>query len=191
MKLLIDILQGMGLATAAGVRPFLPTLVAGAFATADVGVDYDHTAFSFLESPIFLLVVAIVMVVSFVVRSRLETPAGAAALQGIAMGLGAVLFAATLDDRHVVWWPGLIGGLLLAALAATAVRGLFGRVRSRLDREAAAALPIYAEGVAVVLAALSILIPPVSVIAVGFLVWLLARGRRREGEKYAGLRILR
>jgi hypothetical protein len=68
---------------------------------------------------------------------------------------------------------------------------LFGRVRSRLDREAAAALPIYAEGVAVVLAALSILIPPVSVIAVGFLVWLLARGRRREGEKYAGLRILR
>jgi hypothetical protein len=191
MKLLIDILQGMGLATAAGVRPFLPTLVAGAFATADVGVDYDHTAFSFLESPIFLLVVAIVMVVSFVVRSRLETPAGAAALQGIAMGLGAVLFAATLDDRHVVWWPGLIGGLLLAALAAAAVRGLFGRVRSRLDREAAAALPIYAEGVAVVLAALSILIPPVSVIAVGFLVWLLARGRRREGEKYAGLRILR
>jgi hypothetical protein len=191
MKLLIDILQGMGLATAAGVRPFLPTLAAGAFATADVGVDYDHTAFSFLESPIFLLVVAIVMVVSFVVRSRLETPAGAAALQGIAMGLGAVLFAATLDDRHVVWWPGLIGGLLLAALAAAAVRGLFGRVRSRLDREAAAALPIYAEGVAVVLAALSILIPPVSVIAVGFLVWLLARGRRREGEKYAGLRILR
>jgi hypothetical protein len=191
MKLLIDILQGMGLATAAGVRPFLPTLVAGAFATADVGVDYDHTAFSFLESPIFLLVVAVVMVVSFVVRSRLETPAGAAALQGIAMGLGAVLFAATLDDRHVVWWPGLIGGLLLAALAAAAVRGLFGRVRSRLDREAAAALPIYAEGVAVVLAALSILIPPVSVIAVGFLVWLLARGRRREGEKYAGLRILR
>jgi hypothetical protein len=64
-------------------------------------------------------------------------------------------------------------------------------VRARLDREAAASLPIYAEGVAVVLAALSILIPPVSVIAVGFLVWLLARGRRREGEKYAGLRILR
>ena len=191
MKLLIDILQGMGLATAAGVRPFLPTLAAGAFATADVGVDYDHTAFSFLESPIFLLVVAVVMVVSFVVRSRLETPAGTAALQGIAIGLGALLFAATLDDRHVVWWPGLIGGLLLAALAAAAVRGLFGRVRSRLDREAAAALPIYAEGVAVVLAALSILIPPVSVIAVGFLVWLLARGRRREGEKYAGLRILR
>jgi uncharacterized protein DUF4126 len=191
MKLLLDILQGIGLAAAAGLRPFLPTLVAGAFATADVGVDYDHTAFSFLESPVFLLAVAVVMVVTFVLRGRLETPAGAAALSGIGIGLGAMLFAATLDDRHAVWWPGLIAGLLIAALAAAAVRDLFGRVRGRLDREAAAALPIYAEGVAVLLAALSILVPPVSVIAVGFLVWLLAGGRRREGEKYAGLRILR
>jgi hypothetical protein len=31
----------------------------------------------------------------------------------------------------------------------------------------------------------------VSVIAIGFLIVLLLRGRRREGEKYAGLRILR
>jgi hypothetical protein len=191
MKLLLDILQGIGLAAAAGVRPFLPTLVAGAFATADLGVDFDGTAFSFLESPVFLLAVAVVMVASFLLRGRLETPAGAAALQGIAIGLGALLFAATLDDRNAVWWPGLIGGLLVAALAGAAVRDLFGRVRSRLDREAANALPIYAEAVAVVLAALSILIPPVSVIAVGFLLWLLAGGRRREGEKYAGLRILR
>jgi hypothetical protein len=154
-------------------------------------VDYDHTAFSFLESPVFLLAVAVVMVVTFALRGRLETPAATAALQGIAIGLGALLFAATLDDRHAVWWPGLIGGLLVAGLAGAAVRDLFGRVRGRLDRDAAAALPIYAEGIAVVLAALSILIPPVSVIAVGFLVWLLAGGRRREGEKYAGLRILR
>ena len=41
------------------------------------------------------------------------------------------------------------------------------------------------------LAALAILIPPISIVAIGFFVWLLAGGRRREGEKYAGLRILR
>jgi hypothetical protein len=191
MKLLLDILQGIGLSTAAGVRPFLPTLVAGGFATADVGVDYDGTGFSFLEQPVFLLAVAIAMVVVFLLRARLDTPAGAAALSGIAIGLGGLLFAATLDDRHAVWWPGLIGGVLLAALAGAAVRDLFTRTRARLDREAAAALPVYAEAVAAVLAALSILIPPVSVIAVGFVVWLLLGGRRRQGEKYAGLRILR
>jgi hypothetical protein len=191
MKLLLDILQGIGVSAAVGVRPFLPTLAAGALASADVGVDFDHTAFAFLESPVFLLIVALVMVATFLLRGRLDTPAGAAALSGIGIGLGALLFAATLDDRHAVWWPGLIAGLLCAALAGAAVRDLFTRTRARLDREAAAALPIYAEGVAVVLATLSILIPPVSVIAIGFFVWLLAGGRRREGEKYAGLRILR
>jgi hypothetical protein len=191
MKLLLDILQGMGLAGATGIRPFLPTLAAGAFASADIGVDYDGTAFSFLESPVFLLAVAIVMIVSFLARGRLDTPAGAAALSGIGIGLGALLFAATLDDRSAVWWPGLVGGLVVAALAGAAVRDLFTRTRGRLDAEAAAALPIYAEAVAVVLAALAILLPPVSLLAVGFFVWLLLGGRRREGEKYAGLRILR
>ena len=191
MKLLLDILQGIGLSAAAGLRPFLPVLVAGGLATADLGVDYEGTSFSFLEEPVFLLAVAIVMVVTFLLRGRLDTPAGAAAMSGLGVGLGAVLFAATLDDRHPVWWPGLIAGLLIAVLAGAAVRDLFTRTRARLDAEAAAALPVYAEGVAAVLAALAILIPPVSVIAVGFLVWLLVGGRRREGEKYAGLRILR
>jgi hypothetical protein len=191
MKLLLDILQGMGLAGAAGIRPFLPTLVAGAFASADIGVDYDHTAFSFLESPVFLLAVAIVMVLTFVLRGRLDTAAGTAAISGIGIGLGALLFAATLDDRSAVWWPGLIGGLVVAALAGAAANNLFARTRGRLDSEAAAALPIYAEAVALVLAALAILLPPVSLVAVVFFIWLLLGGRRREGEKYAGLRILR
>jgi hypothetical protein len=191
MKLLLDILQGIGLSAAAGLRPFLPTLVAGGFAIGDLGVDYEGTSFAFLEAPVFLLAVAIAMVATFLLRARLDTPSGAAALSGIAIGLGALLFAGTLDDRNEVWWPGLIAGVLLAALAGAAVRDLFSRTRARLDAEAAAALPVYAEGVAALLAALSILIPPVSVFAVGFLVWLLVGGRRREGEKYAGLRILR
>jgi hypothetical protein len=191
MKLLLDILQGVGLSAATGVRPFLPTLVAGGFAAADVGLDFERTDFAFLEAPAFLLAVAVVMAVTLVLRSRLDTPAGAAALSGLGAGLGALLFAGTLDDRHVVWWPGLIGGLLCALLAGAAVRDLFTRTRARLDTEAAAALPVYAEGVALVLAALSILVPPVSVLAIAFLVWLIAGGRRRSGEKYAGLRILR
>lgn len=191
MKLLLDILQGVGLSAATGVRPFLPTLVAGGLAIGDVGIDFEGTEFSFLEAPVFLLAVAVIMALSLVLRSRLDTPAGAAALSGIGVGLGALLFAGTLDDRHAVWWPGLIGGLLCALLAGAAVRDLFTRTRARLDSEAAAALPIYAEGVALVLAALSILVPPVSVLAIAFLVWLIAGGRRRSGEKYAGLRILR
>src|SRR3954468_15887957 len=100
LKLLLDILQGMGVSTATGVRPFLPTLLVGALAADNLGVDFDHTDFSFLESPWFLLVVAVALVVSMLARGRLETPAGEAALGGIGLGLGALLFAGSLADRH-------------------------------------------------------------------------------------------
>ena len=56
---------------------------------------------------------------------------------------------------------------------------------------AAAALPVYAEGVALLGAGLSILLPPIAVLIIVGQAFLLAGGRRREGEKYAGLRILR
>jgi hypothetical protein len=42
-----------------------------------------------------------------------------------------------------------------------------------------------------VAAALVVLVPPLSIVVVAFLAWLLQGGRRRSGEKYAGLRVLR
>ena len=192
MRLLIDILQGAGLAGAAGIRPFLPALVAGALATADVGIDYDGTPFSFLEAPGWLLAVVIAVVVVAVAERR-GVPEGPleSALSGIGIGLGALLFAATLADHFDLWWPGLLGGGLCAALAGAATRSLIARTRARLDPEARAALPIYVEGTAMLLAALAVVVAPISVLALGFFAFLLRGGRRREGEKYAGLRILR
>ena len=64
-------------------------------------------------------------------------------------------------------------------------------MRRRLDDQAAGALPVYAEGVALAAAGLSILFPPLALVVLGALVWLMSGGRRRAGEKYAGLRILR
>ena len=192
MQLLIDILQGSGLAGAAGVRPFLPALVAGALATADVGIDYEGTSFAFLEKPVWLLavVVALIVVVVLSCREALAAPLESAT-QGIGIGLGALLFAGTLADNTGMWWPGLLAGGLCAALAAAATRSLVMRVRARLDSEARAALPVYLEGTAVLLAALAVVAAPVSVLALGFFAFLLRGGKRRAGEKYAGLRILR
>ena len=82
-------------------------------------------------------------------------------------------------------------GLACAALGFFAARSLFTRVRRRLDAEAAGALPVYAEGAALGAAGLSILFPPLAVLIVAGLAWLLVGSRRRAGEKYAGLRILR
>jgi hypothetical protein len=191
VKLLLDILQGMGVSAATGVRPFLPTLLVGALAADDLGVNFDGTDFAFLESPWFLLAIAVALVVTMLQRTRFENPTGEAVLGGIGLGLGALLFAGTLADHRSTWWPGIIGGLLCAFIAQQGTRSLMTRTRARLDAEAAGTLFLYAEGAALVIAGLSVLVPPVSILVIAFFLWLRFGGRRREGEKYAGLRILK
>jgi len=193
MNYVLDLLQSAGLGGAAGMRPFLPTLLAGALASADLGVDFEGTSFAFLEASWFLLAVVLCVVVLAVAQRRglREDGAAGAALAGIAIGLGALLGAGSMDDRFDVWWPGLVVGGLAAALASAAVRSLLTRVRARLDPQAGAALPLYAEGGGLVLCGASVLLPPLALVGLGFLAFLLRGGRRRKGEKYAGLRILR
>jgi hypothetical protein len=195
MKLVLDILQGLGLASAVGLRPFLPALLAGALASGDLGLDFDGTQFAFLESPIWLLALVVALIASVFIRSLLESPPGEAALSGIGIGLGALLCAASIDDRHATWWYGLIVGAAAALLASAVSRSLFHRVRARFasanDSQAAAALPFYGEAAGVVVAGASILFPPLAIVVVGFLIALLVTGRRRSDQKYAGLRILR
>jgi hypothetical protein len=194
VRLVLDILQGAGVAGAAGLRPFLPTLVSGGMAMANAGVDYDRTDFSFLESPVFLVIVALAAAATFALETRgrdLEAGVLGSFYSGIALGLGALLCAGSIADRHGTWWYGLAIGLGCAALAQAAARSLFTRVRARLDADARQALPVYAEGGALITALLVILGPPLALLELAFLGWLAAAGRRREGEKYAGLRILR
>jgi len=113
MKLALDILQGLGLASAAGLRPFLPAILAGALASGDIGLDFDGTSFAFLESPIWLLILVIALVATIFTRKVLETGPGEAALSGVGIGLGALLCAASIDDRHDTWWYGLILGAVV------------------------------------------------------------------------------
>jgi hypothetical protein len=196
VHLAFDILQGAGLAAGVGIRPFLPGLLAGLLATGNAGVDFDHTDYSFLESPAFLVaLLAALLLVAFAERrfgaDKVDSGPIGAAVAGVSIGLGALLFAGSLADHHHTAWPGLIGGVLCAALAQAAARSLFSRTRARLDEAAKAALPAYAEAAGLVVAGLSVLLPPLSIIALAFLAWLLITGRRREGRKYAGLRVLR
>jgi len=76
-------------------------------------------------------------------------------------------------------------------LASVATRALLARVRGRLDAEARAALPLYPEAAAALLAGAAVLAPPLALAGIAFLAFLQSRGKRRSGEKYAGLRILR
>ena len=218
MHLVFDICQGIGVAAAVGIRPFLPALAARALAAGDVELNFKHTSYSFLNSTAVVLALILGVVVVTVLERRgygigaragassraKAAPKGKGAAQRLAeldpltltlVACGAVIaaffFAGELARGHAVVWPGFIAGPICALIAAAASQPLFARVRARLDAMAAAALPIYAEATALLLAVLSIVAPPVGPLGLVLLVWLLVAGRRRGERKYAGLRILR
>lgn len=196
---------GGGLAAACGLRPFLPLLLAGALASAGaLGVSFGSGHFHFLQSGWWLLVVAITLALAYAAQlgmhaaataelrdGRLREGTFAAALEGISYGSGALLFAGTLDAHADAWWPGAIGGVAVAALAARAVAPIIARARLRLpDRPAREALSVYMDGASLLVAVVVALLHPLGYVVVALLAWVLVRGRARAGERYAGLRIL-
>jgi len=197
---------GAGLAAACGLRPFLPVLLAGALATGGtLGVDFTHGSFYFLRSGWWLLAAAVALAIAYGLQLLLRlapimdpgernarSDPLAAALIGLGLGAGALLFAGTLAAHGDSAWPGVIGGLLVAGLAQRASWPVIVRARARLaDRSAREALTIYLDAAALVLAALVALLHPLGYVAVALLAWFAWRGRARRDEKYAGLRILR
>jgi hypothetical protein len=203
MSLFLDIGTGAGLASATGVRPYLPPLLAGGLARSDIGIDFDGTDLWWLESTAFLAGVVAVGVIMFLVErsaaNRASPDIGGRAGRGpaellaglIGLALAALLFAGALLDTGQPGWIGLVFGPLCAALAWIAIGGLVERVRARLEPDQAALVTAYADGAALILAGIAIFLPPLAYLAIPGFVVLLLGGRRREGEKYAGLRILR
>jgi hypothetical protein len=196
VHLVFDIFQGIGVAAAVGIRPFLPGLVVGALAAGDIQIDFDHTSFSFLEQPAFLLIMVVGVVVVAGVERRIvgrddEHRVLLLVLAAAGLAIGALMFGGSIARSHHPAWIGIIAGVLCAAVGILAPRPLLTRVRTRLDPEAVGALPLITEAVATLGAALSVLLPPVGVILLALLVWLLVAGRARGEQKYAGLRILR
>lgn len=189
---------GLGLALAAGLRPFLPALLAGVLGSADaLGVGFSHGDYGFLQAGWWLVVLAAALLAAYVLQLRLGAerfeagPLGAA-VAGIGVGIGALLFAGTLGEHGDASWPGLVGGAAAALLGQAAVRPLLARTRARLpDRPAREALTIYVDGTSLLLAALVCLLHPLGYLALAPFAWLALGSRRRAGEKYAGLRILR
>ena len=196
MNLVFDIFQGIGVAAAVGVRPFLPGLVTGALAAGDVELTFKHTHhFHFLQQPIFLVIMVVGAIVLALIERRLaarkdEPQALTAAIAVAALVIGGLLCAGAIARSHHPWWIGAVAGVVCAAIGLAASRPLLTRVRGRLGEDATT-LNVLTELAAVLAAALSIVAPPVGVILVAALIWLLAAGRGRSDQKYAGLRILR
>jgi hypothetical protein len=173
------------------VRPFLPPLLAGALARGDVGIDFEGTAFAFLESPLFLLAVLVLAVAAYAAERRgVERPL-TIGLTAAAVALGALLFAGALAAGGRPAWPGLLLGALCAALGFVAVARLLERARRRAEPSAAGLFTLYADVLALLLAAVAVFVPPVALVALVVFVVLGLRGRSERGRKYEGLRVLR
>jgi uncharacterized membrane protein YedE/YeeE len=209
----MDIGQGAGLSGASGVRPFLPALLAGALARQDTGLDFSGTSFSFLESPWFLLAVFALGVLAYIRDRRSQAEPAArpgearaklqsgrsmpdpfdAAMLLLGMVLGALLFAGSLADHGHASWPGILAGVACAALGYFALASLFAGARRRLSGSGGplTLLGVYADVVALVLAGLSILFPPLAFVALAAFLVLIVRSRGEGAQKYEGLRSLR
>jgi hypothetical protein len=103
-----------------------------------------------------------------------------------ALGLGLGALSASADDESVVL--GALAGCLGAGLAGIVIAGVVAGARSR--GAGGSVGPIVALA-ALVVAGLSILLPPLALAAALGLLWLALARRRRSQRKFEGLRVLR
>jgi hypothetical protein len=193
VHLVFDIFQGIGVAAAVGIRPFLPALAVGALAAGNVELHTSGTDYAFLAQAPFLIGMAVGAILLGIAQLRwpAERPPLLVVVAGAGIVLGALFFAGSLARGHYTVWPGFVGGVVCAAVGTAASAPLLRRARGRLDESTGKTLPLYAEGAALALGVLSVVAPPVGPIGLALLLWLLIAGRGRGEQKYAGLRILR
>src|SRR5215217_8793471 len=116
MDFVLDLLQGVGIAAAVGIRPWLPFLLVGVLAAANLGIDFDGTEFAFLESVPFLAVIAVLFVAAILTERRYGEALPTAVYAVLAAALGALQAAGSLADRDHSIIPGVILGAAAAGL---------------------------------------------------------------------------
>lgn len=195
MDLFYGICQGLGLALAIGIGGALAALFASMMGSFEAGFHPDGTDFSFITATWFLIALLALVVLTVIARGREVARYPLVALLAAA---GAIAFAASLAEEGETAWPGLIAGAIATALAALvasdildgAIRRARGS-RSEAAGDAANTLIIAFAVAGIVLAALALYLPPASIVAAIALAALALGRRRKAGEKYEGLRILR
>ena len=191
VDLFLAICQGLGLALATGAGGLLVPLLVAVLARAELGMKLDGSGWEFVGEIWFIALLFALNVLAFLARGReaARTPMLAALV-----ALGAVLFAASLAEQGYAAWPGLIAGALAALLAARLAAEVLAGAAHRAGEEGtvdADGLVLLAAGAGMVLAVLSLLVPPVSLLALAALLALGASRRRRADRKHEGLRVLR
>jgi uncharacterized membrane protein len=182
MDLLIAISQGLGLAVAAGFLAAAPLALAST--TARLG--FAHSALSFAGDPITLAVTWVLTVIEIVTDVIWPGAQGAGAMLVRRIIGGGLAFELVAGKR--VPFVGLIGGAVMAGLVAIALREVRARaVKGGGDLRGTAVIEDGAGLVASVLGCIPYVGYPMALGGLGLFIQV----RRRDREKYKGLRVLR
>ncbi len=198
MDLLLAIFQAAGLGLAVGVGGPLAALFVATMAHLGLGIDPEGTDWEFFASNWFIVLMFAANVAAFYAqRSGLAARPDAfrAGAAGFATLVGAIAGAASLAEEDEPALLGLvIAGLLALAASLLASEVLLGaQRRAAAEHEAApvGTLALIFALTGIVIAALALFVPPSAIVVAGALATLALGRRRRAGEKYEGLRILR
>jgi len=185
-------LLGVGLASVAGVRAFVPLAVFALFARLGLVAPTDILG---LQSgwTIVLALSALAVVEIVLDKVRALEPAFGYVMIPIRMVSGAALFA-TLYEPGALLEAGVLPGLVAGAGIAALVAVLEVTLRPSSRRSSAGVSTAFLSGmedsVAIIGGTVGPFVPFLPLLFVGFLLFFFNRIRKRRGRKYGGLRIL-
>jgi len=191
MDTTFDILQAIGLGLAFGLRPVLAPLLVAVLGAFQVGIDLRGTEVADLGHWWFAIVIALIGI-SWLAWEITRGGINPVAHLTLAVIFAGIYGAGSYDQHASTWWPGAVAGIAGAVLAWAALTPLVSGARKRLAGEADSSVILLAviELVAVAAAFLSLIFPPLAVVALIAVIVLFIRGRKNSGERYAGLRTL-
>ena len=181
---------GVGLASVAGVRAFVPLALFSLFAR--LGFIVEPESLGLQIGWIVVLVLWTLAVVEILLdKVRALDPAFGYLMIPIRVVAGAVLFAAVYEPGALIGTaPGLMAGGAIAGLVAGFKVILRPPSRSSSAGVSTAFLSALEDFVAVIGGVVGIFLPFLPLFFVGFLLFFFNRIRKRRGRKYGGLRIL-
>ena len=182
---------GVGLASVAGVRAFVPLALFSLFARLGYIAEPDIVGLQ-IGWTVVLVLWALAVVESMLDKVRALDPAFGYVMIPIRMVAGAVLFAAVYEPGTLFGGaaPGLVAGGGIAAVVAALKVILRPPSRSSSAGVSTAFLSAMEDFVAVSGGVVGLFLPFLPLLFVGFLLFFYNRIRKRRGRKYGGLRIL-
>lgn len=198
MDLFLAICQAAGLGLAIGIGGPLTALFVATMAHLGLGMDPEGTDWDFFASNWFIAILFAANVAAFFVqRSPAAARPWAIWVRGAAFAaaIGAIAGAASLAEEGEPALVGfLVGGLLAlgsALLAADVLAGAQRRAEADAEAAATGTLTLIFAFAGIAIATLALFVPPASLLVLVALLVLAVGRRRRAGEKYEGLRVLR